>query len=194
MEATVRGSVAGEAMMKTLEFNVDAEWIKRDVEKRGWISDRGVKDSFDLAAAFHHAKVQKPMFFYVRCHAILESPDAEYDSVRGGKEMKIYATLFLFDGRTGMAGGVVGRAPKSMRGVLGLNGHIKLSERGEVINYPGALAEFDGPSLRTPLELAEWINRVVEHTDIGGDEDDDGDGEGDFPEVPDPTGRKLIGV
>lgn len=189
LEARVRGSVAGEAMKRTLEFKVDAEWIRWSVEPKGWISDKGIKDSFDLAAAFHSNKVPKPAFFHLRAHAVLERPDAEYDSVTGSDQMRIKAVLFLFNGRTGMGG--TGGNEKSMRGLLERDGHIRLSERDDKINFPGALSEFDGPSLRTPLELADWVNRVVAHTDIDGD--DEGDDEPESPEVPDPSGR-LIGV
>jgi hypothetical protein len=79
-----------------------------------------------------------------------------------------------------------------MRELLDAQGNIKLSERDDRVNFPGALSEFDGPSLKTPLELAEWINKVISHTDIG--DEDDGDDEPDLPEVPDPSGRRLVGV
>lgn len=189
-EATVKGSKAGEAMKRTLDFKVDAEWIKWDLDPKGWITDAGVKDSFDLQTAFHHPKVAKPAFFFLRAHAILDRLDAEYDSVRGGGDMKILATIFLFNGKTGLGGG--GGNPRSMKGMLDARGHIKLSERGDNINFPGALSEFDGPTLRTPLDLAAWINRVIVHTDIGGD--DDNHDEPETPEVPDPSGRRLVGV
>lgn len=188
-EAVVKGSAAGEAMRRTLGFKVDAEWIKWEVEKKGWISDRGVRDSFDLAAAFHNPKVPKPAFFYVRAHAILEKPDAEYDSVSGSDGMEIMATMFVFNGRTGLPGRPVGPEPRSMKGLLDRDGHVRLSERNSRVDFPGALAEFDGPALKTPLQLADWINKVIAHTDIGGD-DDEGD-EYDAPEVPDPSGRLV---
>lgn len=189
-ESMVKGSMAGEAMKRTLDFKVDAEWIEWKVEPKGWISDGGVKDSFDLQAAFYNPKVAKPAFFYIRAHAILDRPDAEYDSVRGSGDMKIFATMFLFNGKTGLGG--MGGNPRSMRGVLDAHGHIRLSERGDNINFPGALSEFDGPALRTPLDLATWINRVVGHTDIGGN--DDGEDEPETPDVPNPIGGRLVGV
>ncbi|NBT57801.1 hypothetical protein EBT16_03355 [bacterium] len=192
-EAMVRGSVAGEAMKKTLDFKVNAEWIKWSVEPKGWITDKGVKDSFDFSAAFYNPKVQKPAFFYVRAHAILEKPDAEYDSVSGSDEMEIMATMFVFNGRTGLPGRPVGAEPRNMKELLDRDGHIRLSERNNRINFPGALSEFDGPSLKTPLQLADWINKVISHTDIGGD-DGEGEDEPDLPEVPDPSGRRLVGV
>jgi hypothetical protein len=190
-EATVKGSAAGQAMKKTLDFKVDAEWIKWSVEPKGWITDRGTKDSFDLSAAFYNPKVQKPAFFFLRAFAILESPSSEYDSIKGSDEMKITATLFLFNGRTGL-GGVSGGHAKSMRGLLDKDGHIRLSERGDSVSFPGALAEFDGPALKTPMQLAEWVGRVIDSTDIGGEDD----GEGDNPESPvtDPKGGRLVGV
>jgi hypothetical protein len=191
-EATVKGSAAGQAMKKTLDFKVDAEWIKWSVEPKGWITDRGTKDSFDLSAAFYNPKVQKPAFFFLRAFAILESPSSEYDSIKGSDEMKITATLFLFNGRTGLPGRNAGGGAKSMRGLLDRDGHIRLSERNDRVDFPGALAEFDGPALGTPLQLAEWINKVIDSTDIGGEDD----GEGDNPEspVPDPKGGRLVGV
>lgn len=190
-EATVKGSKAGDAMKRTLDFKVDAEWIKWSVESKGWITDSGVKDSFDLAAAFHHPKVAKPAFFFLRAHAILDRPDAEYDSVSGSEEMIIKATLFLFSGRTGL-GGVPGAGnPRNMRELLDANGSIKLSERGDQANFPGALSEFDGSPLKTPLMLAEWVKKVASHTDIGGE--DDGGDEPENPEVGDPSGR-LVGT
>ena len=190
-EATVKGSDAGHAMKKTLDFKVDAEWIKWSVEPRGWMTDKGTKDSFDLSAAFYNPKVQKPAFFFLRAFAILESPSSEYDSIKGSDEMKITATLFLFNGRTGL-GGVAGGDAKSMRGLLDRDGHIRLSERGDRVSFPGALAEFDGPALKTPMQLAEWVGRVIDSTDIGGEDD----GEDDDPEspVPDPKGGRLVGV
>ena len=174
-EANVRGSAAGEAMKKTLDFKVDAEWIKWSVEPRGWMTDKGTKDSFDLSAAFYNPKVPKPAFFFLRAHAILEKPDTEYDSVKGSDEMKIIATLFLFNGRTGLPGRTAGEA-KSMRGLLDRDGHVRLSERNDRVNFPGALAEFDGPALRTPLQLAEWIDKVISHADLGGEDDGGGCG------------------
>jgi hypothetical protein len=192
-EAMVRGSVAGDAMKRTMDFKVDAEWIKWSVEPKGWITDKGVKDSFDLAAAFYNPKVPKPAFFYVRAHAVLEKPDAEYDSVSGSDEMEIMATLFVFNGRTGLPGRPVGPEPRNMKGLFDRAGHIRLSERNDRISFPGALSEFDGPSLKTPLQLADWINKVISHTDIGG-EDDGEDDEPDSPRTSDPSGRRLIGV
>jgi hypothetical protein len=191
-EARVRGSVAGEAMKRTMDFKVDAEWIKWSVEPKGWITDKGVKDSFDLAAAFYNPKVPRPAFFYLRANAILERPDAEYDSVSGSDEMKIQATMFLFNGRTGLGG--VGNDARSMRGVLDRDGHIRLSERGDMISFPGALAELDGPALKTPLQLADWVNKVISNTDIGGEDDRGEDDEPDHPQVSDPSGRRLVGV
>lgn len=185
-ESVVKGSMAGDAMKKTLDFKLDAEWIKWSVDTRGWISDKVVKDSFDLQAAFYHAKVAKPAFFFLRSHAILEHPDAEYDSRLGSDDMIIKATLFLFNGRTGL-GGITGKGEKSMRALLDREGHVMLAQRDERVNFPSALSEFDGPVLRTPLELADWINKVIDHTDIGGD--DDGEDSPDMPEVPDPSGR-----
>lgn len=190
LEARVRGSVAGDAMRRTLEFKVNAEWIKWSVEPKGWITDGGVKDSFDFAVAFYNPRVAKPAFFYLRANAILDKPDAEYDSVSGSDEMKIQATMFLFNGKTGLGG--VGGDARSMRSILDRDGHIRLSERGDRISFPGALAELDGPALKTPLQLADWINKVISNTDIGGE--DDGDGEPDSPQVSDPSGRSLIGV
>jgi hypothetical protein len=191
LEARVRGSVAGEAMKRTLDFKVQAEWIEWKVEPKGWITDKGTKDSFDLQAAFYNPKVPKPAFFYIRAHAILDKPDAEYDSVSGSDEMKIKASLFIFNGKTGLGGVKTTGGPGSMRALLDRDGHIRLSERDDAINFPGALSEFDGPSLKTPLQLAEWINKVIDHTDIGGD--DDGEEEPEPPLVPDAGGR-LIGV
>lgn len=190
----MRGSAAGDAMKRTLEFKVDAEWIKWSVEPRGWISDGGVKDSFDLAAAFYNPKVPKPAFFYLRANAVLERPDAEYDSVSGSDEMEIKASLFVFGGRTGLAGRVGGGTPRSLRGLMDRDGHVLLSQRDDRIGFPGALSEFDGPALKTPLHLADWINRVIAHTDIGGEDDGDEDGEPDHPHVPDPSGRVPVGV
>lgn len=189
-ENVVKGSLAGEAMKKTLDFKLDAEWIKWNLEPKGWITDRGVKDSFDLSAAFYNPKVPKPAFFFLRAHAILDRPDAEYDSISGSDEMKIKATLFVFSGRTGLGG--AGGDARSMKGLLERDGHIKLSEREDRIGFPGALSEFDGPSLRTPLQLAEWIKKVIDHTDIGND--DDGDDDPETPEAPNPVGGRLVGV
>lgn len=193
-EAKVRGSVAGEAMKKTLEFKVNAEWIKWNLEPKGWMTDQGTKDSFDFSFAFHNPKVAKPAFFYLRAFAILEKPDAEYDSVSGGEDMKIKASLFLFNGKTGLAGRQSGAEPRSISGLLDREGHIKLSERDDRVNFPGALAEFDGPVLRTPLQLADWINKVIDHTDIGGEDDGGDDKEPDHPEVPDAGSKRLVGV
>jgi hypothetical protein len=193
-EARVRGSAAGDAMKKTLDFKVDAEWIKWSVEPKGWITDKGVKDSFDFSAAFYNPKVPKPAFFYLRAHAILEKPDAEYDSMEGGGDMRIKASLFLFNGRTGL-GGIPGRAaPRSMRELLDREGHVMLSQRDDSISFPSALAELDGPSLRTPVQLADWVNKVIDHTDIGGEDDGEDDDQPDRPYVGDPSGRRLIGV
>jgi hypothetical protein len=192
LEARVRGSAAGEAMKRTLDFKIDAEWIKWDVEKKGWITDKGTKDSFDLAAAFYNPKVERPAFFYLRAFAILDRPDSEYDSVEGGGEMKIKASLFLFNGRTGLGPTGSGN-PRSMRGLLERDGHIRLSERDDRVSFPGALAEFDGPPLKTPLQLADWVNAVIDHTDIGG-EDDGNDDRPDSPDVHGPSGRRLVGV
>jgi len=192
MEARVRGSAAGDAMRKTLDFKLDAEWIKWSVEPKGWITDQGVKDSFDLAASFYSPKVKRPAFFYVRAFAILDRPDAEYDSVSGGSEMKINAELFLFSGKTGL-GSVPGYGtPKSMQGVLDREGHIRLSQRADQIRFPGALSEFDGPSIKTPLQLADWMNVVIDHVDLGGE--DGGDDEPEQPDIPSPGGRRLVGV
>lgn len=192
LEARVRGSAAGDAMRRTLEFKVDAEWIKWSVEPKGWITDKGVKDSFDLSVAFYSQKVPKPAFFSVRAGAILDKPDAEYDSVVGSEEMKITATISLLSGKKGMGGVPTAKSPKNMRDLLDSEGFIHLSERNDHIYFGGALSEFDGPSLRTPLQLAEWVNRVVENTDIGGG--DDGDEDPEQPDVPEPDGRRLIGV
>ena len=187
-EATVKGSAAGEAMKKTLDFKIDAEWIKWSVEPRGWITDKGVKDSFDLSATFYNPKVPKPAFFFLRAFAILETPSSEYDSVKGGDEMKITASLSLFNGRSGLGG--PGGEARSMRGLLDAKGHLTLSERGG--NFPGVLAEFDGPALRTPLQLAEWVEKVIDNTDIGGE--DDGEDENPESPVPEPSGGRLVGV
>jgi hypothetical protein len=177
-EATVKGSLAGEAMKKTLEFKVEAEWIKWSVEKKGWMADSGTKDSFDLAASFYNPKVPRPAFFFLRSHAILEKPDAEYDSMKGGQEMTRKASMFLFNGKTGL-GGVLGAEPKSMKDALERHGHIKLSERldsGPHASYwPGFLGELDGPALRTPMQLAEWVNKVIDRTEIDGGDDGDDD-------------------
>jgi len=191
-EATVKGSAAGDAMKKTLDFKVNAEWIKWSVEPRGWMTDKGTKDSFDLSAAFYNPKVPKPAFFFLRAHAILEKPDTEYDSVKGSDEMKITATLFLFNGKTGLPGRNANGEARSMRGLLDRDGHIKLSERDDRVNFPGALAEFDGPALKTPLQLAEWINKAIDNTEIGGD-DDGGDDDPESP-IPEPKGGRLVGV
>lgn len=192
LEARVKGSMAGDAMKKTLDFKVDAEWIKWEVEKKGWITDEGAKDSFDLSAAFYNPKVQRPAFFYLRAFAILGRPDAEYDSVHGGEEMKITANLYLFGGKTGLSGAVSSGGQKSLKGLLEKEGHVLLSHREDRINFPGFLGELDGPPLRTPLELADWINKVIGHTDMG--MDDDGNDGPENPEVPNPTGGVLAGV
>lgn len=189
-ETTVKGSAAGDAMKKTLDFKLDAEWIEWKVEPKGWITDKGTKDSFDLQAAFYNPKVAKPAFFYIRAHAILDHSEAKYDSVSGSEEMKIKATLFLFNGRTGLS--ARGGNARSMKDLLDRDGHIMLAQRDDRIMFPSALAEFDGTSLKTPLQLADWINKVIAHTDIGGD--DDNEDEPDTPEAPDPSGRKLVGV
>lgn len=193
-EGIVKGSLAGEAMKRTLDFKIDAEWIKWDVEPKGWITDRGVKDSFDLSAAFYSPKISRPAFFYLRAFAILSRPDAEYDSVKGSDEMKIMATLFVFNGRTGLGGVPSASNPKNMREFLDAKGNIKLSERGDHINFPGALSELDGPALRTPLQLADWVRTVIDHTDIGGKDDGDEGDEPDIPETPSPGSRRLVGV
>jgi hypothetical protein len=193
-EAKVMGSAAGEAMKRTLDFKVNAEWIKWSVEPRGWITDKGTKDSFDFSAAFYNPKVEKPAFFYLRAFAILERPDSEYDSVEGGAEMKIKATMFLFNGRTGLAGMHSGVEPTSMRGLLDRDGHIRLSERDERVSFPGALSEFDGPPLKTPLQLAEWVKMVIDHTDIDGEDDGGDDSHPERPDIHDPSGRRLVGV
>ena len=57
---------------------------------------------------------------------------------------------------------------------------------------PGFFPEFDGPFLKTPLELAQWVKKVVENTDVGGG--DDNDDEPETPEVPTPDTGKLVGV
>lgn len=188
-ESVVKGSAAGQAMRKTLEFKLDAEWIKWSVEPRGWITDAGVKDSFDLSVAFYSPKVPKPAFFNLRAHAILDRPDVEYDSVSGG-EMKIKASLFLFNGKTGL-GGIPGAAARSMKGLLDREGHLLLGQRDDKVNFPSVLAEFDGPPLRTPLQLAEWIKIVIDNTDIGGE---DGDDEDPREPVPVSGGSGLVEV
>lgn len=193
-EGSVKGSLAGEAMKRTLDFKIDAEWIKWDVEPKGWITDRGVKDSFDLQVTFYHLKVPKPAFFYIRAHAILDRPDMEYDSVSGSKEMKIKATLFLFNGRTGLGSVPDSGIPRNMRELLDAEGHIRLSERDDRITFPGAMSEFDGPALRTPLQLADWVRTVIDHTDIGGRDDGDEDDEPDMPKTPAPGKGRLVGV
>ena len=188
LEATVKGSAAGEAMKRTLDFKVDAEWIEWNLEPKGWITDRGVKDSFDLAAAFYNPKVEKPAFFYLRANAILERPDVEYDSKLGSEEMVIKATMFVLSGKTGLGGF---HDAKTIRQLLEKNGHAMLAQRDNRIMFPSSLGELDGPVLRTPLELADWVNKVIAHTDIEGDDDNQ-----DWvdPEVPDPSGRRLVGV
>ena len=188
LEATVKGSAAGEAMKRTLDFKVDAEWIEWNLEPKGWITDRGVKDSFDLAAAFYNPKVEKPAFFYLRANAILERPNVEYDSKLGSEEMVIKATMFVFSGKTGLGGF---HDAKTIRQLLEKNGHAMLAQRDNMIMFPSSMGELDGPVLRTPLELADCVNKVIAHTDIEGDDDNQ-----DWvdPEVPDPSGRRLVGV
>lgn len=197
-EAIVKTSNVGEAMKKTLEFNVNAEWIKLEVEKKGWISDRGVHDSYDLAGAFYVSKIPKPAFFFLRSFAIVEKQSEEYESKIGMQGLKIQATLFLFSGKTGMVppGGVPNVAsPKSLGDVLDKYGHAQLSERGEKNNQGNFIEKLDGPALDTPVQLAEWVNQVVQYTDLDSGDDNDDDTEEPKPDpFLDPNKKRLIKV
>jgi hypothetical protein len=185
-EAMVKTSDAGSAIKQTLQFKIeDAEWIKLELEKKGWITDKGVKDSFDLSAAFYHPKIKKPAFFFLRSFAIIEN-NAEYDSKKGGDQMKINAVLFVFSGKTGLGGFSGFSDSKNARDVLKIQGNLKLSERNDDLKFPGGI--LDGPSLKTPLELAWWVNKVIMRTDIDGFDDNEDDDEPKDP-VLEPTGK-----
>ncbi len=185
-EAIVKTSDAGSAIKQTLQFKIeDAEWIKFNLEKKGWNTGSGIKDSFDFSLAFHHPKIKKPAFFFLRAFAIVEDSQAEYDSVKGGESMKIDATFFLFNGKTGLSG--ISDNVKNLRKKLEIQGNIKLSERSNKLQSPGEF--LNGPSLKTPLELAEWVNKTIIMTDIDGFDDDEQNDE-DVPDDPSPVTNK----
>jgi hypothetical protein len=191
-EAIVDISNIGEAIKKTLQFKIEAEWIKLDLQHKGWSTDKGVKKSIDIDAAFYHEKIQKPAFFFLRVLSVIVDPSKKYDSISGDGDVKIIADIFLFNGKSGLSSSPMPKKRDSLNYILNVNGHVLLSKREDSISYPGALSEFDGPSLKTPLELANWVNKVISNIDLGSDDDDNHDSPEDPIEPISP--QKLIKV
>lgn len=215
-ESVVKFSNIGEAMKRTLEFSgPDVEWnggpeIYKKVTR---ISPDIVNSSYILAGSFRTPKIMwTPYEFTLVAKAIQTSGrDLEYDSVSGEKSLYIKAWILIglpiLDSQPRSKPPA---PPASLSRVLATGNSVTLSRRwgprgpGRWMTLddtpweenqwkkPGFFPEFDGPFLNTPLELAQWVKKVVENTDVEGG--DDNDEEPDAPEVPTPDAGKLVGV
>ena len=174
-EARVTGSAVAEAIRRTLEFKVDADWVSWDFEHPKARALAGLDSplfhdpskEFYVGARFRTTRVGAALF-ELRSTSVLSRPDLEYDSLEGGVDLVIVAELFL-DGT-----------------LLSRRSHPRPSLSRTKMGV------FDGPPLRTPLELAEWVGKVAGNADAGGE-----DGFGDGPEeppLPTPRGGRLVGV
>lgn len=213
-ESSVKFANIGEAMIKTLEFSMpEMEWataagyITKNPEvyntaKR--INREIVADSFVLSGYFRTPKIRMmPLLFTIGAHAVQAKHELEYDSVSGSDLMHIEAGVSLIT-----QGDIPPGKSSKLRHQLEQNRFVTLSRRhggqgrvrtlddcpwgDKIRERPGFYPELDGPVLKTPLELAQWVKKVVERTDIGWD--DDNEDEPEHPEVPTPSAGRLVGV
>lgn len=178
MEALVKKDNLAIALQKTLEFNVDGKWEQIDSRRHPWYENDKVFEGYKLTAKLRNTKAWNPDYFFLHTHAILEKPISDYDSIKGTEGLRIIATMFYFDGKggyqqLGQRSNIAGEGP------LVAGKQIKPS------------SNLNGPSLKSPLELAKWVNYVVSNFRKNDDDDDD------EPEVDSPlptSGRSLAKV
>jgi hypothetical protein len=181
-EAIVKSNDLANALKKTLEFNVEGKWEKVESRFHNWYKNDKVFEGYKFNGVLKHPKANNPDFFFLSAHAILEKPIQNYDSITGDSGLRIVASFFYFDG---------------------LGGYQKLGERSNLEGeYSPAVAlkkrsvtfESNGPSLKTPFELSEWINYII--SKFKKNDDNDGDDDDKEPEIsPSPSfGRSLAKV
>jgi len=168
MEAVVNTTDLANAITKTLEFKIPGKWSFDTSDNHQWHPHKAIR----VHGLLKNEKTPLPsQHFMVGVFAILEKPIESYDSIKGDSDMRIVAVCHYI------------QKP----------GHIrKLGERSKDI-YPrsGYWGNHDGESLRTPYELANWIEAVIN----GFGNNDDGDDDDDTPEyTPSPTPSALVGV
>lgn len=162
LEAFVSSEGLLEAMQKTLEMRVEGDW------EFGYPKDVTRGDSVKITGKLRNGKTLGPSHFFLSAYAIKERPLFGYDSLSGGEDLRITASLLYIDGKGGYSslGGrsreYAGDTPKS--------------------NY--------GQPLKSPFWLADWVNHVVAGFEgFGGGGDDE---EPDFS--PEPSPSRLVGV
>ena len=157
LESTVSIKDIGEAIQKTLEFQIPGKWTF-EIAPHHWNKKN---DAIRVTANLRNEKTLKPSNrFLISSYAILENPIETYDSIDGNSDMRIISSMHYID-RPGYV--------------------TKLSERSENILGPSPWKKnwgpHDGKSLRTPYELSKWVSNVI--NDFGNDDNDGGD---DAPE------------
>lgn len=164
LEATVSSENLSDAMRKTLEMRVDGNWefaFPKDVT-------RG--DSVKLTGKLRNAKTLGGSYFFLSAYAIKERPVFAYDSLGGGDDLRITASLLYVDGKGGYSG---------------------LGARGREYAGDGPRSSHGQP-LKSPFWLADWVNFIVDGFEgFGGDGDDDDDDPAWSPTV---GPARLVGV
>lgn len=161
-EAIVETKNLGEAIKKTLEFTVPGSW-SFDIAPHQW---NRPKDSVRVTGHLKNQKTPDSAFFFLSAYAILEKPIESYDSITGDTDMRIVASFLFFESK---------------------NKYRKLGERSN--NILGNWGEDDGKSLKTPYQLSQWINTLI---DKFGKDDDPPD---ESPKnTPTPSIPQLVGV
>ena len=165
-EAQVQTKDIGSAIEKTLEFKIPGTW-DFDSSPHQW--DRP-HDAMRVSGTLKNHKTPGPTnYFFLSCYAIMETPISTYDSITGNTSMRIVASFHYVE------------APGSVK---------KLGERSRSITPPrssGSWGKHDGTALKTPYELANWVQTLI---DEYGKDDDDRDDPEESPTV-DPH---LVGV
>jgi hypothetical protein len=162
LEAVVSSESLLDAMQKTLEMRVDGDW------KFGYPKDKTRGDSAKLTGELRNSKTAGASHFFLSAYAIKEQPLFAYDSLSGGENLRITASLIYRDGKGGY----------SLLGARGREYH----DEDPKSNY--------GQPLRSPFWLADWVNSVVSGFDGFG-----GGGDDEEPEWSPSRGpAKLVGV
>jgi hypothetical protein len=145
MEAFVSSENLQEAMKKTLEMRVSGDW------KFEFPRETTRQESIKITGSLANEKTNNGSSFSLSCYAIKERPLFGYDSLAGGDDLRITASMIYLDGK---------------------GGYSKLGERSS--EYSGASPKSNyGEPLKSPFWLADWVNHVVAGFEGFGDGGDD---------------------